>query len=148
VLEQIRHLGLQEFVTAPGYIEDERLLPTLAAFDAVVLPYDRVPKDHRRHVASLSAAAHDAILAGVPVICSGARAMTDLVIPNVNGLIYTDSAEDTLLDALRRFTNDSCLRDQLRRGARDSADQLARMDMGQVLHDLYRSALRKTTASR
>jgi glycosyltransferase involved in cell wall biosynthesis len=138
VLRQIEDLELQASVAVPGYIDDDHLSPTLAKFDAVVLPYDRLPTSHRRHVASLSAAAHDAILAGVPVVCSGARAIGDLVVDEVNGLIYSDMPGDSLVDSLRRLALEQGLLKRVREGAERSRRDLAHADLGQRMETVYR----------
>jgi glycosyltransferase involved in cell wall biosynthesis len=134
-------LGLEGFVTAPGYLEDAHLLDTLSAFDAIVLPYDRAPIGHRRFVASLSAAAYDAVRAGVPVVCSGARVIGDLVVDGGNGLVYDDDDGNTLVAALRRLAAEPELLYRVRAGASQSRSQLTGRDAGRTLHGLYREVL-------
>lgn len=140
VLQRIADLKLADVVSIEGYVPDSELLETLGRHDAVVLPYQVVRAGHRKFVVSTSAAAHDAILAGVPVVCSTARAMTELIEHEVNGLVF-DGTPEGLMARLRSLVEDAALVEGLRIGAVRTAQRLRAVQAQRPYGAMYRGVL-------
>jgi glycosyltransferase involved in cell wall biosynthesis len=131
-----RSVGAVRFA---GHLPQEHVADTLAACDAVVLPYDR-PRT-ARGLASTSAAAHEALAAGAPVVATATRALPDLVDDGRNGLLVEPGDAAALARALARLRDDPALRDRLRQGARQTAAELDRDAVGPAALGLYAHAL-------
>lgn len=119
VLGLIDRLGLSESVHLMGTIPESQIAAQLRTCHAIVLPYE-VPRAYSG-LASTSAAAHDAIAAGVPVISTGVRALTEVVMHERNGLIVADPRPATLRAAIERLLDEPGLVAALREGAAMSA---------------------------
>ena len=93
-----------------GTFEKSKMGEVLSGLDLVVVPsvwYESAP---------LIIA--DAFAAGKPVIASNLPGLSELVEPEVNGLLFTRGDVGGLADAIRRFAADPALRERLQRGIR------------------------------
>ena len=105
-----------------GPLAEHAVPSSLATCDAIVLPY--VQPRTMPGLASTSSAALDALAAGVPVVATSVRAMSETVRDGVDGLLVAPGDREALTDALRRLRDDADLRATLRAGARERASAL------------------------
>ncbi|MGQ9523058.1 MAG: glycosyltransferase, partial [Anaerolineae bacterium] len=99
-----RHPGIRFL----GRVGREDLWPLLAEADAVVVP----SLGHE----TFSMLAHEAFIAGVPVIASALGALPEVVWHEENGLLVPPGDVPAWTAALRRFASDPMLRARLRAG--------------------------------
>ena len=85
ILAAIDQLGLTAAVDVLGPLAEHEVPRSLAACDAIVLPY--VQPRTMPGLASISSAALDALAAGVPVVATSVRAMSETVRDGVDGLL-------------------------------------------------------------
>lgn len=97
-LELIDDLGLKEHVVLDNrYIPNEEIAGIFAGVDVLVLPYLN---------ATQSAVARIAVSNSLPIIASSSGGLTEVVIENVNGLLFPVGDSDALAEKLiSYFTN-------------------------------------------
>lgn len=140
ILQSIDRSGLRHLIDLRGFVESDVLGEELAACDVVVLPYDR-----RRSVSglvSVSAAAFDALGAGVPVLASDVRAMPEVITHGVDGLLFPAGDAEALAVLLRQLRDEPALRARLREGARRRANSLSPVRTAHGALEAYRQVLR------
>lgn len=139
VLATIDQLGLTAAVDVLGPLAEDAVPGSLAACDAIVLPY--VQPRTMPGLASTSSAALDALAAGVPLVATSVRAMSETVRDGVDGLLVAPGDREALTDALRRLRDDLDLRAALRAGARERAAALTSGATGRAAADIYRGVI-------
>lgn len=135
ILRQIEALALGSLVELRGWVEEDAVPAELGPCDAIVLPY-RLPRTVTGLVSS-SAAARDALGAGVPVIAAATGPMAELVTHGDNGLLFEPGDQAELARHLRALRDDPALRRRLREGAMRSRAQLAQQSPGPVVASTY-----------
>lgn len=112
---QIDQLGVGDRIRLElGWASEERMAALLSAADVLVLPYLR---------ATQSAVAPIALAAGVPVLCSTAGGLTEVIDSGVNGLAVPPNSVEALRNALEELDRGTV--DRLAEGARASARRLS-----------------------
>jgi glycosyltransferase involved in cell wall biosynthesis len=139
ILATIDQLGLTAAVDVLGPLPEDAVPNSLAACDAIVLPY--VQPRTMPGLASTSSAALDALAAGVPIVATSVRAMSETVRDGVDGLLVAPGDREALTNALRRLRDDLDLRTTLRAGARERAAALTSGATGRVAADIYLSVI-------
>jgi len=120
VRRRIRDLGLEAFVSAPGFVSDEDKARYLAEADAFVLP---------SHAEGIPVALLEAMAAGLPVIATPVGAVRDAV-DETCGVLVTPQAPDELAVALVRMVEAGAKR--LEMGAQAHAIVCGRYDVSVV----------------
>jgi glycosyltransferase involved in cell wall biosynthesis len=119
VLREIAALGLEGFVSAPGFVDSDVLEPALSSALCLLIPSSR----EGYGLVVVEAAAR-----GVPtvVVAGPDNAATELVEEGVNGAIAPSAAPDDLADAILRIREGgSALRDSTADWYRRNADRLS-----------------------
>lgn len=140
IRDRVRALDLRSQVSLDGFVPVEDLGRAIGSCDVIVLPYS-TSLQPTVELASTSAAMHDALAAGVPVVASDTRAMHEVITPEVNGLLFRASDPADLARQLRRLARDDALLARLHAGARSTADELGARRVVDPVIDAYRSAL-------
>ena len=120
-------LGLGDRVRLLGAVPRQEALELLAAGDAAVLAsaWENLPH-----------AVVEALAVGTPVIATAAGGVPEVVADGVNGLLVPVGDVDALAAAIRRFRDDSELRERLRDAA---APSVAHLDPARLLAALERT---------
>jgi glycosyltransferase involved in cell wall biosynthesis len=136
---RLRRLRLDRVADIPGHLPAAAVLQGLRSCDAVVLPYRNAPR--LPQLASTSAALHEVLAGGVPVVASDVRALRETLSHERTGLLVPPEDPEALLSALRRLHDDPALRATLRRGAEEHARGLDAARAGQVARRRYEALL-------
>jgi glycosyltransferase involved in cell wall biosynthesis len=135
-LRRLRLNGVAEF---PGHLPAAAVPEALRSCDAVVLPYRSAPR--LPQLASTSAALHEVLAGGVPVVASDVRALRETLVHERTGLLVPPDDPQALLSALRRLHDDPAMRATLRRGAEEHARGLDAARAGHVARRRYEALL-------
>jgi glycosyltransferase involved in cell wall biosynthesis len=139
VERRLRRLSLDGVAELRGYLPAAAVAQGLRSCDAVVLPYRHSPRMPR--LASTSAALHEVLAGGVPVVASDVRALGETLEHGRTGLLVPPDDPRALLSALRRLHDDPALRATLRQGAQEHARGLDAARAGQVARRRYEALL-------
>jgi polysaccharide biosynthesis protein PslF len=142
ILAAIDRLGLTAAVDVLGPLDEDDVPSSLATCHAIVLPY--VQPRTMPGLASISSAALDALAAGVPVVATGVRAMSETVRDGIDGLLVAPDDAEALTGALRRLRDDRDLRATLRAGALERAFALTSGATASAAADIYRGVIART----
>jgi glycosyltransferase involved in cell wall biosynthesis len=134
-----RRLRLDGAADFPGHLPAAAVPQALRSCDAVVLPYRYAPR--LPHLASTSAALHEALAAGVPVVATDVRALRETLSHERTGLLIPPDDPRALLSALRRLHDDAALRATLRRGVDEHTRSLDAARAGHVARRRYEALL-------
>jgi glycosyltransferase involved in cell wall biosynthesis len=136
VLREIHRRHVDDIVDVAGFVPADQLRAALCSCDVIVLPYRPLPP-RWSGLASASAALHDALLAGVPVIGSDVHGLRDGIKPFDNGLLFQAGDVGGLVAALTVFRDNHALRERLRAGAQRASDEAMRRDVAEVTIPAY-----------
>ncbi len=140
ILELIAHHDLSGCVSVEGYVGEDELADALRSCDVIGLAYDSLlivdPP-----LSSTSAAMFDAFAAGVPVVATDVRAISETLCDGENGLLVPPDDLDALVNALRKLALDPSLRAHLRTGAAATGRRAAAAGVAAVARSAYESAI-------
>lgn len=139
VLQRLRDLEIVGETDALGFLDPDQVTPSLSTCDVIVLPYET--SAHTSALRSTSAAMYDALSVGTPVVASQIKALNEVIVDGVNGLLVPPGDPDALTAALTRIATDVGLRTRLREGARATAAGFDSSQAATVALAGYRKAL-------
>ncbi len=125
--EQVRRLGLDEFVEFTGHVDDTRSL--IESSDIVV---------HASTSAEpFGQVVVEAMALGRPAIASNAGGPAEIITDGVNGLLIEPGNSADLAEAMRQLAADNEMRVSLACAARDRAREFTPSRIGAEVHDVY-----------
>jgi len=104
-----KNLGILDSVSFPGWLDERRAGELCANADAVVLP---------SYAEGLAMSVLEGLSHGLAVITTPVGAHSEVIEPEVSGILVPPGDITTLADALVRVIEDESLRNRLARGAR------------------------------
>jgi glycosyltransferase involved in cell wall biosynthesis len=116
--ERVERAGLAERVLLKGRVPHEHVGPMLRAATVLVTPT-------RRGLEGWPMSALEGLAAGVPVVAPAAGPFLCMITDGVNGLLFAPDSVADLRAKLDQVLDDAALAERLRRGAVDSAKDLA-----------------------
>ena len=133
---QVARLGLADRVRFLGYVPREEIARHYAAAHVFVLP---------SYNEGMSVALLEAMASALPVVVTPTGGTSELVDPEVNGLVFDWADVDRLTAHLRRLASDRALArrmgDASRRRAGEFSWELAAQRYGEILAQLVRTPL-------
>jgi glycosyltransferase involved in cell wall biosynthesis len=133
---QVARLGLADRVRFLGYVPREEIARHYATAHVFILP---------SYNEGMSVALLEAMASGLPVVVTPTGGTSELVDPEVNGLVFDWADVDRLTAHLRRLASDRALArrmgDASRRRAGEFSWELAAQRYGEILAQLVRTPL-------
>jgi glycosyltransferase involved in cell wall biosynthesis len=105
-----RELGILEMLTFPGWLDEIGVSKLCADADALVLP---------SHAEGLAMSVLEGLSQGLAVITTPVGAHSEVIEPEVSGILVSPGDVTALARALARVIEDESLRSRLAKGARD-----------------------------
>ena len=136
-LDQVRlrsqELGVQDLIDLPGWVSEATKLQLLKNCDLLLLP---------SYKEGLPLCVLEAMAVGLPVICSNAGGLGDLVNNGENGFIMVPGDIETMANHIAMLVQDSVLRQQIgQKNAKKVRDFYSILAIAQQVGNLYGEAL-------
>ena len=113
VEEELRKLGLVDYVKITGVLQHDQMLKTIAEADIVVVP---------SRFEGFGLTAIEAMALSKPVIATKVGGLTDIVLPGETGMLVPAKDPEALAEALSTLMADGVLRERLGRAGRERVE--------------------------
>jgi glycosyltransferase involved in cell wall biosynthesis len=130
VREHARHSGVEDLIDLPGWVDEATKLELLRNSELLLLP---------SYNEGLPLCVLEAMAVGLPVVCSNAGGLADLVSHAENGFIVAPGDVEKMAKYIATLAQDSSLREQMGlRNAKKIRDVYSVQAVAQQIGDLYR----------
>lgn len=119
VKEKIRRMGLEQSITAPGFVDDVRAY--LARTDVVVIP---------SRIEGIPIILMEALAMGIPVVASRIGGVPSIIEEGQNGFLCEPGQVNDFAEKIRLLRSDRSLRCRMGKNAREYAEQ--HLDVAQM----------------
>jgi glycosyltransferase involved in cell wall biosynthesis len=104
VREHSQRAGVEQLINLPGWVSEQTKIQLLRTSDVLLLP---------SYKEGLPLCALEAMACGLPVICSNAGGLVDLVVGGENGLVFVPGDVETMTNHIAALARDADLRQRM-----------------------------------